>query len=213
MRTLCHAFFTHWTGKEVDAATGREASARLRSFLHLPSEESARPASVVLTGFMGSGKSTTAAFLSALTGLRVLDTDSAIEENAGMTVSEIFAREGEQGFRDRETALLRSLAGSGKSGFIYATGGGIVLREENRRLLKQMGTVVLLSVRPETVLDRLAGDFTRPLLAGDDREEKVSALLKSREAAYADAADQTVVCDGLGPDEIAAAIVRLTGIS
>lgn len=115
---------------------------------------------IYLIGMMGCGKSTCAKVLGNRLGRQVLDTDQEIEREAGCSVSEIFAREGEEGFRQRETALCREL--SRRDGFIVATGGGLPLREENRKLLRGSGTVVFLHRDPEEIFD--TGDMSgRPL--------------------------------------------------
>ena len=161
----------------------------------------------VLIGFMGSGKTTIGRVLAEKTGWNNPDTDELLVQKAGMTVTDIFAAEGEEGFRRRETRLLEELAESGEEHVIYSCGGGIVLREENRPLLRQLGTVVYLEVSPEEVIRRLGDDTTRPLLAGPDREEKVRTILQGRRAVYEACADITVSVTGRDPQEIAEEIL------
>ena len=93
------------------------------------------------------------------------------------------------------------------SGEMISVGGGLPLREENRKLLKKLGTVIYLRVRPETVLARLKGDTTRPLLQGDDVEEKVNSLLSKRGPIYEMAADRIISVDGRSVEQIADAIM------
>lgn len=113
---------------------------------------------IVIIGMMGCGKSTCGRLLSQQTGMPLVDTDLVIAQRTGMTPSEIFAACGETYFRDLETELCREL--SGQSGLIIATGGGLPLREENRRLLRENGMVVFLNrpvediFRPEKLRDR-----------------------------------------------------------
>ena len=113
---------------------------------------------IVIIGMMGCGKSTCGRNLSALTGMTLVDTDQLITERTGKTPSEIFAEQGEQYFRDLETDLCREL--STQSGLIIATGGGLPLREENRRLLRENGVVDFLNrpvediFNPEKLKDR-----------------------------------------------------------
>ena len=113
---------------------------------------------IVLIGMMGCGKSTCGRNLSALTGMPLVDTDQIITERTGKTPSEIFAEQGEQSFRDLETALCREL--SEQSDLIIATGGGLPLREENRELLRKNGVVIFLNrpvediFNPEKLKDR-----------------------------------------------------------
>ena len=163
----------------------------------------------VLIGFMGCGKTTIGKVLSGKTSWANPDTDALLVEEAGRPVTEIFAKEGEQGFRDRETNLLKRLVADGLENRIYSTGGGIVLREENRELLQQLGTVVYLEISPEEVLRRLGDDTTRPLLQGENRMEKVRELLDYRRGIYESCADWTIPVDGRTPEEIAGEILKL----
>ncbi len=156
----------------------------------------------VMIGFMGSGKTTVGQQLAGELGYRFADTDEMLVQEAGKSINDIFAQEGEEVFRDRETALLRRLATGSEGGFVYSTGGGMILREENRRLLQQLGCVVWLQIRPETVLKRLAGNTDRPLLQGEDRAQKVQSLMEKRRSAYEDAAMLNVQVDELTPVQI-----------
>ena len=162
----------------------------------------------VLIGFMGCGKTTVGKELAKKTGGRQLDTDALIVEKAGMPVTEIFRQEGEQGFRLRETALLGELAQEKRENTVFSTGGGIVMQEENRPFLHQLGTVVFLDVTPEEVIRRLGKDTTRPLLQGPDRMKKVRTLMARRRAAYEGCADLIVAVDGKTPEEIAKEIME-----
>jgi len=179
--------------------------------------------SIYLIGFSGTGKSTVASILGERLGRPALDLDRLISERAGLSIPEIFEREGEEGFRARETALLGELSAAGP--FVMATGGGVATREENRRLMEASGWVVALEARPELLLERLerqelreGSDAARPLLApgtraeaAADRLERIRALKASRQPAYA-LADWTVHTDRLGPEEVAGEIVRALGI-
>lgn len=163
---------------------------------------------LVLIGYMGSGKTTVGRLLSRKTGLVFEDLDALLEERAGMSIPEIFEKETEKGFRDRETALIADLVREGAAGRVYSCGGGAPCREENRRLLKEMGRVIWLDVRAETVIERLAGDRNRPLLQRPDREEAISRMLADRRGAYESAADLVVCADGKTPGAIAREIVK-----
>lgn len=115
---------------------------------------------IYLIGMMGCGKSTCAKALGKRLGRQVLDTDQEIEKAAGCAVGEIFAQQGEEAFRQMETALCRELAE--KRGLIVATGGGLPLRAENRELLRESGMVFFLNRSPEDIFD--TGDMSgRPL--------------------------------------------------
>lgn len=166
-----------------------------------------RKDNIVLIGFMGSGKSTVGIALSYKMQCILSDTDKMIERKEGRSISELFAAEGENYFRQRETELLQKLKEE-KTKQIFSVGGGTPLREENRRLLRELGSVVYLKVSAETVCERLKGDTTRPLLRGDHPMERISALLKQREDIYREAADITVTVDGKRPAQIAEEIVR-----
>ena len=149
---------------------------------------------VVLIGFMGCGKSTVGIKLSYRLRRVVEDTDKLIERRQKRSISDIFAVEGEVYFRDLETQTLKDLTAD-KECKIISVGGGTPVREENRKLLKQLGTVVYLRVQPETVCERLKGDTTRPLLQGDNPEEKVRTLMESRKDAYESCADLIIDVD------------------
>lgn len=151
--------------------------------------------SIVLTGFMGSGKSTTGLGLSYRIQCPLIDTDKMIEKRERMSIRKMFAARGEDYFRERETELLRELQNE-RGERIFSVGGGTPLREENVRLLRELGTVVYLKVSAGTVCERLKGDTARPLLQGENPEEKIRALLQEREARYMEAADIVIGTDG-----------------
>lgn len=165
---------------------------------------------LVLVGYMGSGKTTVGRELAGRLHTRQYDLDDLIVKRQGRSIPEIFAAEGEEGFRDIETELIRDLAAQGQQGLVYSAGGGAVLRKENRELLRQLGTVIWLMVDAQTVIERLAGSTGRPLLEGEDRETKVRAMLESRQEAYADAAQLRVQVDGKTPGQIAEEILALS---
>lgn len=172
--------------------------------------------SVFLIGASGTGKSTVAGLVAARLGWPAYDLDRIIAEASGMAIAAIFAAEGEAGFRDRETAALRSLHGAGPC--VVATGGGAPLREENRRLMAASGWVIALEGRPETLharvqqqLAQAAPDAVRPLLSGDNALERLRALKAQRQPIYA-LADWTVHTDRLAPEQVAAEIVRAVAL-
>ncbi len=163
---------------------------------------------VVLIGFMGCGKTTIGRELSRATKMLRKDTDEMIVEDAGMPITEIFKAEGEEGFRKRETELLAKLVRGGQDGIIYSTGGGIVMQEANREFLKKLGTVVFLRLKPETVIQRIGHDTTRPLLQGSDRMKKVRLLMARRREAYEECADLVIDVDGLQPRDVVKKILE-----
>lgn len=144
-------------------------------------------ANIVLTGFMGTGKSTIGKVLSRETGLRLIDLDELIEREAGMAVKDIFRERGEGCFRDMESGLVKRLAdGEFGNGLIVSTGGGAVVRKENREALRSWGTVVCLSSTAEEILRRVGDRDDRPLLNTGEKKEAIERLLKEREEAYGD---------------------------
>ncbi len=161
---------------------------------------------LVLIGFMGSGKTSVGLRLSYRLRRPVEDTDKLIERREGCAVSEIFARKGEEYFRQQETALLKTLA-ERKQRCIYSVGGGTPVRRENRQLLKSLGTVVYLRVRPETVYERLKEDSARPLLQCEDPFARIQELLRDRREAYESCADMIIDGDGMDTDAVAAEII------
>ena len=179
-----------WTGVSVSKELANRVYTRLRR--HLYGEN------VVLTGYMGCGKSTVGQALAEKTGKDFLDTDAAIEEMQGCCIREIFEEQGEEAFRDMETELLRHLSETCVN-TVIATGGGIVLRSENRELLKKTGQVVWLKASPEETLKRVKNDTGRPLLdsaSEQEMAEKIQHMLRERGPAYSAAADRTVMTDG-----------------
>lgn len=173
--------------------------------------------SIILIGFMGAGKTSVGRELSARLGLPFIDTDQEIERRAGMSVPEIFEKQGEEGFRAMETETLRQLTeergdseqtGGERRPAVVSAGGGLPLREENRRLLLKLGTAVYLKTSPDEVVSRLEGDTSRPLLKGDSGRERVESLLSIREPLYEAAAARTVATDGKTPAQLAEEIIR-----
>jgi shikimate kinase len=129
---------------------------------------------VILVGPMGAGKSTIGRALADELGVVFHDSDDLVEERSGASISWIFDVEGEEGFRERETAVIRDLANA--RGMVLATGGGAVLREENRRILSGLGTVVYLETTVKQQLARTRRDRKRPLLRSQDREVVLAEL-------------------------------------
>lgn len=158
---------------------------------------------IYLIGFMGSGKTTIGKALGVSFKFPVLDTDIEISRSTEKTISEIFEAEGEDYFRELETECLRKLP---IYDYIITTGGGMVLRKENRSWMKEKGIVVFLDATPEEILRRLEDDQTRPLLSGD-KKSKVSKILEARKSLYLEAADLIVETTGKSIDSIVDEIV------
>lgn len=163
---------------------------------------------IVLVGFMGSGKSTIARALHQRLGYPLVEMDQVLEERAGKSIPRIFAEDGEEAFRDRESALLREQVESKAPGRIVSTGGGVVGRAENRELLRRLGYVVWLKVTPEMVLERTARTRHRPLLNTEDPEERIRTLMEQREPLYEEVAHLTLETGGLSSDEVATGILE-----
>lgn len=142
-------------------------------------------ANIVLTGFMGTGKTTIGKALSRETGLKFVDLDELIENEAGMAVKDIFRERGEGFFRDMESGVVKRLTlGGFGNGLIVSTGGGAVVRKENRDAFRSWGTVVCLSSTVDEILRRVENRDDRPLLNTGEKKEAIERLLKEREEAY-----------------------------
>lgn len=165
---------------------------------------------IILIGFMGAGKTTVGKRLAGSLGCRFVDTDEYIVSKAGMPVSEIFERYGEENFRARETDALRDLL-SEEDMAVLSVGGGLPMREENRRYLRELGKTVYLRARTETLVKRLAGDESRPLLRGQDLQERITELLRQRGAVYEAAADIILDTDGKNIGIIVQEIAEIAG--
>ena len=163
---------------------------------------------IILIGFMGAGKTSVGKAIAEIRKKPLIDTDQMIEEYAGMTISRIFAEKGEKAFRQLETEVLERLLETA-DGDVISVGGGLPMREENRTLLKKLGMVVYLKVEPETVLERLKGDTTRPLLQAEDVKKRVQSLLAERGPVYTEAAHQTLAVDGRDIMDLAKEIIGM----
>lgn len=168
---------------------------------------------VFLIGYRGTGKSAVAELLAARLGWDSLDADALLEARAGRSIREIFEKEGEGGFREREAALLEELCGGSK--VVIATGGGVILREQNRQRLKKSGLCVWLTADAATIWERLQADAAtaerRPNLTVGGLAE-VEQLLRVREPLYRACADFTVDTVGRSPAAVADEVYRqLTG--
>lgn len=165
---------------------------------------------IALCGMMGCGKSTIGKVLAQKLAWAFVDTDEWIVRRHG-EISAIFEKRGEKYFRDLETDVARELADDGTSA-VVSVGGGFVLRAENVELLKKDGRIVLLKANKETLLERLAGDTSRPLLQGEDLSKKLDRLIAARVSAYESACDVSVSVDGKTPDSIADEVLKKLGL-
>ena len=137
---------------------------------------------IFFVGLMGAGKTTIGKLLAKKLKKTFYDTDHEIEKKLGVKVSVIFELEGEEGFRKRETQMIDEL--TNKKDIILATGGGAVLSEENRRLLKERGKVIYLNAKPQHLAKRMAFDKDRPLLQQGNMLDTLNNLYKERHRLY-----------------------------
>jgi shikimate kinase len=159
---------------------------------------------IILTGFMGSGKTTVGEVLSRRLDWPLIDMDTEIEREEEMKISEIFSTLGEPAFRDMETEMAEKL--STLNDVVISTGGGVVLRETNISHLRRNGRIICLMARPETVYERIKDNHDRPLLKGNDPMGKIHELLEFRMPYYRNA-DMIIDTDDLTPDEIVLNII------
>lgn len=160
---------------------------------------------IFLIGFMGVGKTTTSHKLRDKLQVKELDTDAMIVEQEGRSISEIFAKSGEEYFRQLETDLLDTLAT--KEPCVVSCGGGMAMREVNVEKMKTCGTVVFLTATPETIYQHVKNSTNRPLLNGNMNIPYITELMQAREPKYQAAADITIQTDGLNPVKVADNII------
>jgi shikimate kinase len=139
-------------------------------------------ASIFLIGMMGAGKSTVGRLLAAGCGFDFIDCDRELEQRAGASINTMFELEGEAAFRQRESSLLDEL--TGRPHVVLATGGGVVLSEQNRQHLRSRGLVIYLQASVDEIARRTRADTTRPLLKVDDRPARIEQLLEQRGPLY-----------------------------
>jgi len=161
--------------------------------------------SIVLIGMMGAGKSSVGRCLARRIKLILHDTDEIVVSKLGLPVPQIFAKHGEDKFREAETDALRSLAGMERA--IIVTGGGIVLHEENIDILKRLGVVVWLDAKRETLFKRASHSGNRPLLQSQNPRKAFAQILQARWPLYAKMAHLRVDTSVLTDEEVAVAIL------
>ncbi|TEW53917.1 shikimate kinase AroK [Psychromonas sp. RZ22] len=162
---------------------------------------------IFLIGPMGAGKSTIGRQLAQMLHLDFLDSDSEIERKTGADIAWVFDVEGEEGFRNREQEMLDEL--TKKHGIVLATGGGAVIRQENRTHLSARGIVVYLKTSVQKQLARTLKDKRRPLLQADDPQSVLETLAEKRNALYEEAADYTIETDEQSAKVVASQIIAL----
>ncbi len=164
------------------------------------------PENVVLVGFMGSGKSSIGRLLAKAIGFDFLDTDQLIVERTGKQIPEIFAENGEEFFRDQETCVIRSLIEQNRT--VISTGGGAIIRVENREMLRRTGFVVCLTASEDILFERVSRNTKRPLLQCENPRQALSKLFAARAEAYELAAQWTLDTSLLTQHEAAEALIQ-----
>lgn len=159
------------------------------------------PGNVFLIGPMGAGKSTIGRHLAELLGKQFVDADQELEQHTGVSIALIFEIEGEAGFRKRESALLDEL--TRRQNIVLATGGGAILWEENRALLRARGTVVYLDADIDTLAERTRRDRNRPLLQTENRRARLAEIMHEREPLYRQQADVIIPTSRRSPATVA----------
>jgi shikimate kinase len=163
---------------------------------------------IILIGFMGCGKSTIGRELKRMLSFALIDTDAEIETQAGCKITEIFANLGETGFRDLEAKVLADLLVKNPSSTVISTGGGVILREENRNALRKLGYVVWLRANAETIYQRTKKNRDRPILQTENPRAVIADLLEKRTPLYRECAHLVIDVAGLNRTEIAAGILE-----
>jgi shikimate kinase len=166
---------------------------------------------LVLIGYRGTGKSTVGRILAERTGRRFLDADREIEARSGRSIRSIFADSGEPAFRDWEERTVAELIAEAP-GSVLATGGGAVLREANRRRLREFGFVAWLTAEPAELARRLEADPSgladRPALTPSGTLDEIARMLADRTPLYRGLADEVITTDGRDPQDVAGAILE-----
>ncbi len=166
------------------------------------------PSNIVLTGFMGTGKTAVGRRLAKALGREFLDMDDLIEDQAGTSIVEVFARQGEAAFRQLEHQVC--LAVAQRTGLVVATGGGAVVNPASRHALQASGFLICLTATPEEILNRIGADSNRPMLKTDSgsRQERIQVLLEERAPHY-NAIPHQVDTTHLTHDEVVSQVKRL----
>lgn len=163
---------------------------------------------IVLTGFMGTGKTEVGKELSRLLDMKLIDVDTEIEKSRKLTINDIFKKFGEPRFREIETEMIKNL--SEKKNIIISTGGGAVLKQENMNALRKNGVIVCLTASPETILKRTSRNSDRPLLQVENPLKKIKELLNFRKPFY-EKADIIINTNDKTPLQIAEEIIDEIG--
>jgi len=162
---------------------------------------------LVLIGFMGVGKTSVGKGLAEILGWPFIDTDTVIEETRSMTVTEIFAKDGEASFRETEKAVVKGVAKRQRC--VIATGGGVVLDQENMDYFRRHGLLIHLTLPPEIIFHRVGYKSERPLLRMGNPRRTLETLFQFRERLYRACSDLTIDRNGLSVKETAVKVVEV----
>lgn len=163
---------------------------------------------IVLTGFMGTGKTEVGRELSRILGWKLIDVDDEIVKNQNISINEIFGRFGEPAFRDIETEMIGKV--SRNRNVIISTGGGAVLKQQNMDILRENGVIICLSATPETIFERTSTNSERPLLKVEDPLGRIRELMEFRRPFY-EKADIMIDTEQKTPLSIAEEILERMG--
>ncbi len=166
---------------------------------------------IALIGFMGAGKTVVSDLLAQRLGRRRRAIDDLIIEADGRQIGDIFSQSGEPYFRELESRVIAEVVQD--KGLVIDCGGGVVLKEENVRRLKNGGLIVYLKADPDVIYERVKDQTHRPLLNVGDPKKKITELMSVREGIYEKAADRCVVTDGKTPEEIVEEIAGFLGMA
>ena len=160
---------------------------------------------IVLTGFMGTGKSAVGKELARILDMKLIDVDTEIEKSRGMSITEIFRQFGEPKFREIETGMIKKV--SQNKNAVISAGGGAVMKKENVDAFRENGVIICLTAKPETILHRTGESDERPLLQVENAYGKIRELLDFRRPFY-EKADITIDTEGKTPLQVAEKIIE-----
>ena len=161
---------------------------------------------IILIGPMGAGKTSIGKKLSSLIKFTFFDTDNLIEEKTGVNIPTIFEHEGEEGFRTRETKILKEI--SNNTNTVIGTGGGIILLPENRQIIKKMGFVVYLTASIKELVYRTEYDKNRPLITNENAENQIKNILNERTEYYENTSNITINTDNYDTVKLSKIIIK-----
>jgi len=162
---------------------------------------------IIFVGPMGAGKTTIGRQVAKSLGRKFFDSDKEIEKRTGASIPLIFELEKEEGFRKREAAMVKELAG--RENIVIATGGGAVLKKQNRDTMHKLGYVIYLCAPVEQLVHRTARDKNRPLLQTGNPKKTIKDLLKLRDPLYREVADLVLETDGLSVTQVVSKLKKL----